>query len=102
MSKTIHDENCDCVVCSNDYLSDRVRQLQDELMRTRKALETERKANSELSQYESAKGALLDVAKIKQSVAKQCIGLLNDDGKGRKITAYKNGRIKAIELEFGL
>jgi len=78
MSKTIHDKNCDCVVCMNDYLKTEIDKLEKRLRACQGKLYSERKANAALSEYKSAKDALVDVAGIKQAVARKCIELSDE------------------------
>lgn len=78
MGKTVHDETRECVVCENDCLRERVDQLEKNLDRLRRELDEECRAVRELSEYKSASGALLDVAAIKQQVAKRCIEIIID------------------------
>lgn len=102
MKKTIHDEDCECVVCENDYFRSQNEELKSRNYQLNCLLQTERDAITRLSEYKSAKDALVDVAGIKQAVARQCIEMIRAVKSTRAFNAERNELIREIESEFGI
>jgi len=102
MSKTIHDDSCDCVVCLNDYLRGQVDEWQKRARQLSRELDDERRANAMLSEYKFAKDALINVAGIKQATARECIEKIRAAKSTRTFNAQRNALIREIEMEFGV